>query len=86
MTTIACDVLIDLYQPGELPVLDLFASRDPEKSKAIMGALDAINGRYGRDSVRPGGLSRRSGAWAMKRGNLSPSYTTRIDDILLVRS
>ena len=36
-------ILIDLYQPNELPVLDLFASRDPEKSKAIMGAIDAIN-------------------------------------------
>jgi DNA polymerase V len=79
-------VLIDLYQPSELPVLDLFASRDPEKSRAIMGALDAINGRYGRDSVRPGGLAKRSGGWAMKRGNLSPAYTTRLDDILNVRS
>jgi len=79
-------VLIDLYQPGELPVLDLFASRDPEKSKVLMGALDAINGRYGRDSVRPGGLAKRSGGWAMKRGNLSPAYTTRIEDILTVRS
>ena len=29
-----------------------------------MGALDAINGRYGRESVRPGGLAKRSGGWA----------------------
>lgn len=78
-------ILIDLYQPNELPVVDLFASRDPEKSKAIM-ALDLINGRYGREAVRPGGLLERSGGWAMKRGNLSPSYTTRLEDMLKVRS
>ena len=79
-------VLIDLYQPSELPVLDLFASRDPEKSKAVMGALDAINARYGRDSIRPGGLAKRSRDWTMKRGNLSPAYTTRLEDILAVRA
>ena len=79
-------VLVDLYQPSELPVLDLFTSRDPEKSKAVMGALDAINARYGRDSIRPGGLARRSRDWAMKRGNLSPAYTTRLEDILTVRA
>lgn len=75
-------ILIDLYRGHELPMTDLFASRDPEKSKAIMSALDSINGRYGRESVRPGGLVRQTAAWSMKRGNLSPCYTTRIDDIL----
>ena len=79
-------VLVDLYQATELPVTDLFASRDPEKSNALMTALDAINGRFGRESVRPGGLAKRSGAWAMKRGNLSPCYTTRLDDILSAKA
>lgn len=79
-------ILLDLYQSNELPVTDLFASRDPEKSKALMTALDSINGRFGRESVRPGGLRKRSGGWAMKRGNLSPCYTTRISDILTIRS
>jgi DNA polymerase V len=79
-------VLLDLYQPGELPVSDLFSSRDPAKSAALMGALDAINGRYGRECVRPGGLTKRSGGWAMKRGNLSACYTTRLSDLLAVKA
>lgn len=79
-------ILIDLYTPKELPALDMFASRDPEKSKMLMGALDAINGRYGRESIRPGGLAKRSGGWSMKRKNLSPCYTTRLSDILAVKS
>jgi DNA polymerase V len=79
-------VLVDLYQATELPVTDLFASRDPAKSAALMGALDAINGRYGRESVRPGGLAKRPGGWAMKRGNLSACYTTRLSDLLTVKA
>jgi DNA polymerase V len=64
---------------------DLFSSRDPEKYKSLMTALDAINGRFGRGSARPGGLVERPG-WSMRRGNLSPCYTTRIADILPVKS
>jgi len=78
-------ILIDLYQSAELPVDDLFASRDPEKSTALMTALDAINGRFGRGAARPGGLVERSG-WSMRRGNLSPCYTTRIEDVMAVQS
>ncbi|MFS0735596.1 Y-family DNA polymerase [Sphingomonas sp. 1P06PA] len=79
-------VLLDLYQPGELPVTDLFASGDPSKSAALMGALDAINGRYGRESVRPGGLAKRPSGWAMRRANLSACFTTRLSDLLTVKA
>jgi DNA polymerase V len=78
-------ILIDLYSSNDLPVGDLFASRDPEKSKSLMTAIDAINGRFGRGVARPGGLVQRTG-WSMRRGNLSPCYTTRIADILCVKS
>lgn len=74
-------VLLDLYQPGDMPVADLFASRDPEKSKALMTALDAVNGRFGRNTVRPGAIA-ATPAWGMRRGNLSPCYTTREADFL----
>lgn len=78
-------ILVDLYHSQALPVGDLFASRDPARSKALMTALDAINGRFGRGTARPGGLVAQAG-WAMRRGNLSPCYTTRIEDILAVSS
>lgn len=78
-------ILLDLYQPDELPIASLFPSRDPEKSKALMIALDAINGRFGHDTVNAGGLVQRK-AWSMRRRNLSPCYTTRIGDFLRVRA
>jgi DNA polymerase V len=78
-------VLVDLYRPTELPVADMFATRDPQKSKALMGALDAINGRFGRGAARPGAVGATQ-AWGMRRGNLSPCYTTRLDDLMKVRT
>ncbi|SPU44588.1 DNA polymerase V subunit UmuC [Brevundimonas diminuta] len=64
-------ILLDLNAPADLPVADLFASTAPEKSKALMAALDAVNGRFGRDTLRPGAI-RQAPAWGMRRGNLSP--------------
>ncbi|KTR83761.1 hypothetical protein NS277_07285 [Novosphingobium barchaimii] len=70
------------YPPARL-VGDLFSSRDPDRSKALMTALDAIDGRFGRGAARRGGFVERAG-WSMRRANLSPCYTTRIKDILPV--
>ena len=50
-----------------------------------MTALDAINGRFGRDTASPGGLVRQR-SWSMRRSNLSPCYGTLIDDVMKVRS
>ena len=78
-------LLLDLYRPDQLPAADLFASRDPERSHALMTALDAINRRFGRETVRPGATRLKTG-WSMRRGNLSPCYTTRLSDIMPINS
>jgi DNA polymerase V len=62
-----------------------FPTRDPEHSARLMGALDAVNLRFGRDTLRPGG-SRPSPRWGMRRARLSPCYTTRIEDMLSAES
>lgn len=45
------------------------------QSKKLMGTLDAINEKYGRGTLRLAaeGIEK---AWEMRRGNLSPAYTT----------
>jgi len=45
------------------------------RSERLMGVLDSINGRYGRGALRLAaeGVDR---SWQMRRGNLSPGYTT----------
>ena len=76
-------MLVDLTAaPGQAQLL---ASRDPGRSAALMTAMDRINERYGRGTVRPGGTSPRP-RWTTRHDRLSPCYTTRIADIVRARA
>ena len=54
----------------------LFDPGDGERSRALMAALDRINARMGRGTLRFGteGFDR---PWAMRQAHRSPAYTTR---------
>ncbi|MCG5525961.1 translesion error-prone DNA polymerase V subunit UmuC [Ectothiorhodospira haloalkaliphila] len=72
-------MLADLYAPGQWQT-DLFAeSRDTARSDALMQVMDQINGQ-GRGRVWMAGQGIRR-FWAMKRGKLSPAYTTSWDGL-----
>jgi DNA polymerase V len=73
-------IFLDLSKSEDLPS-SFFPSRDPERSAKLMAALDVVNGRYGRDALRPG-ATRQTPSWGMRRGHLSPRYTTHADEIL----
>lgn len=77
-------VLVDLYRTTDLPQ-ELFPSRDPEKSARIMKVMDSINAREGKGTIRPGRVP-SSAAWGGRQRNVSPRYTTRLDEILSARS
>lgn len=58
---------------------------DDERRPRAMYAVDAINRRHGRYTVRP--LSLGTGRdWEMRRQKVSPRYTTRIDEVLTVKA
>jgi DNA polymerase V len=73
-------MLTELVALTDQPV-QLFPTRDPAKSARAMAALDPVNARFGRDTLRPlaTGLTR---SWRTRAGNLSPRYTTNINEIL----
>ena len=77
-------ILLELT-PAHEQSPSFFPSRDPEKSASVMRAMDLINLRYGRNALRPGIVTARP-SWGMRRANLSPSYTTRADQLLQVRA
>lgn len=58
----------------------LFGGLDRERSARLMGALDAINARYGRGTLVPAaaGLER---AWSTRFDRRSPRYTTRLEEL-----
>lgn len=53
---------------------------DDEKQTRLMGAMDKINYRYGRHTVRPAAMG-FDHQWRMKQANLSNRYTTRLNEI-----
>lgn len=61
----------------------LFAAGDDEKSARLMKVVDQLNQTYGKKSI----FFAREGtqqAWAMKRQHLTPAYTTRWSDLMVV--
>lgn len=73
-------IFLDVMPATRAP-RQLFPSRDPELSARLMGALDSVNARFGRDTLRPGALAERP-RWVMRRNRLSNRYTTRLPEIL----
>ena len=57
--------------------------RENSRDDRLMATLDAINGRYGRGALRLAaeGVAK---TWQMRRGNLSPRYTTDWDGVATV--
>lgn len=69
-------VMLTDLQPRKLRQQSLFAHEaGDERAQSVMKAMDSINAKWGRGTVRISaeGLNK---AWQMRRGRLSPAYTT----------
>ena len=77
-------IMLDDLVAAELRPRTLFEG-DMDKRIRLMGALDDINGRFGRFTVVPGtqGFERE---WRMRADSRSPAWTTRIADVPVVRA
>lgn len=76
-------LLLNICQSGEYTP-DLFASEQPATSQRLMEVMDQINAKWGRGTMRPARIP-ASPEWAMNRDFLSPSYTTRLDQLWKVQ-
>lgn len=66
---------------------DLFCHRreeDRKRSSSLMQALDSLNARMGRETVKLGAVG-LSPAWGMRMAGRSPRYTTVLRDVPAVR-
>jgi DNA polymerase V len=75
-------LLLSLCQKGEYTE-DLFSISQPEATEKVMGVLDAINGRWGRGTMRLASVPTNPD-WAMRREMMSQSFTTRVDQLWTV--
>lgn len=64
---------------------NLLPTRDTERADKLMTAMDAVNARFGRNTLRPGGV-RKVTPWSTRANNKSPAYTTRIAELMEVRA
>lgn len=78
--------LLDI-RPRTNQQFGLFVPDDVLRSRneKLMGTLDAINGRYGRGVLRLAAEGTEK-PWQMRRGNLSPRYTTEWSGLAKVRA
>ncbi|MDX1922426.1 MAG: Y-family DNA polymerase [Alphaproteobacteria bacterium] len=77
-------ILLDLVPQQQLSA-QLVPSIDPVRSAKVMRAMDTINMRFGRNTVRPAALAAPP-RWSMRRSNVSPRYTTDLDELFTARA
>ena len=63
------------------PTLRRGVRQSADKSASLMEAMDAINKKIGKGALQVGSTGKNH-SWAMKRGNLSPEYTTDFDGLI----
>ena len=76
-------VIVSDISPQQQQQLSLFDTLDRKKHQSIMTALDNINDKIGKDKVRLA-VQGKGRQWKMKQEQLSPCYSTRIEDALKV--
>jgi DNA polymerase V len=74
---------MDLSQRGEITP-DLFAPNPRPGADQLMAAIDQINQKEGRGTVRTGRIPKKP-KWDMRRDMLSQRYTTCWDELIGVR-
>ncbi len=67
----------------ESEIQDTLFEKNYNQNSDLMSAIDAINYRYGRDTLQMAS-ERKVGNWKQKRENCTRNYTTQIDRLLLV--
>ncbi len=60
---------------------NLFSAGDPHKETALMQVLDAINSKYGRDTLHLAAEGTGEQIWKMRQVKRSPRYTTRWNEL-----
>ncbi|GBH21658.1 DUF4113 domain-containing protein [Pseudomonas syringae pv. actinidiae] len=75
---------MDICQPGEFTD-DLFSAAQPLNSDRLMAALDMINDKWGRGTLRTGSVP-VTPDWGMRRDQMSQSFTTRLDQLWVVKA
>ena len=78
-------VMLSNLEPAVERPKQLFFSLSDSQSKLLMPAMDAINARYGRNTISPLaiGIAR---PWSARSRRLSRQFTTKLEDVLAAQA
>ncbi|MBP1673258.1 MAG: umuC [Bacteroidetes bacterium] len=76
-------VIVMDFTPDNEQQLGLFENRN-DRHIPLMEAIDKINHSYGQQKVRLASQDQKK-VWKMKQEKLSPRYTTKLSDIIIIR-
>jgi DNA polymerase V len=76
-------VILSGLVPNEKLTKRMFDDEEFERQHKLMKAIDEINQKFGKDTVRFASV-KTEGNWSMKRARKSPSYTTNWNELLTV--
>ena len=71
------------FTPEDATQLTLFEQRD-ERHIPLMKAVDQLNARYGQQKIRLASQDLKR-VWKMRQERLSPRYTTKLEEVMVVR-
>jgi len=75
-------VIVSNFSPNDTEQMTLFDNRD-KRHDVLMKALDLINKQYGQHTIRLGSQGKKK--WTMRQEMLSPCYTTKLKDIIIIK-
>ena len=80
-------LLFDLQEQGarQLTLMEAVASPEAERQSKLMLALDAVNDRFGRGTLRYLSEGPVNAFWHMQRDKMSGAYTTRWEELAKVQ-
>jgi len=82
------ELLSSKQEPTSLELFDEPEHLQPDGRRNLMATLDALNERFGRDSVSIASSAKRSArsTHASRQERRSPRYTTRLDEVIVARA
>jgi DNA polymerase V len=77
-----CGVILGGLLPVEAQAARLYEQTDPKREK-LNKAIDEINRKFGKGTIHLAAAT--TGCWQTKRNQMSPRYTTRLDEIISIK-
>lgn len=76
-------VIVQDFTDEDTTQINIFENSD-ERHKKLMQSIDKVNAMFGQQKIRLGSQDPKK-TWKMKQEKLSPNYTTKLSDIIVIR-